>query len=266
MSKSIVTHLRPGVLRGRLSQLFPEATAVDALGNPLTPLDYVDALGRAWRAFGFVANGELVVTSGGGFEYLVVAGGGAGGNSSSASSTPAGGGGAGGLITGAITLSPNAFPILVGSGGFAECITTAMICSKPSAEAHKWLSNPFRRLVLSWRAFRVGWLSRGNDYAQQQAEILEAYIQAHTKGPKVAVKNSSNSDAPLWESVLVSLMMDVGVSEEEAELMPANKALLWYYIAAESKGLCEIIDVDKHTADADALDAALRAKFEALNG
>ena len=154
----------------------------------------------------------------------------------------------------------------VGSGGFAECITTAIICSKPSAEAHKWLSNPFRRLVLSWRAFRVGWLSRGNDYAQQQAEILEAYIQAHTKGPKVAVKNSSNSDAPLWESVLVSLMMDVGVSEEEAELMPANKALLWYYIAAESKGLCEIIDVDKHTADADALDAALRAKFEALNG
>lgn len=100
-----------------IQEKMPSATAVDSLGDPLTPIDYTDATDVDWRAFEFLEDGELIVEEEGTVEYLIVAGGGPGGNAFSSSPRYGGGGGAGGLIVGSIGLSEGTYEILVGEGG-----------------------------------------------------------------------------------------------------------------------------------------------------
>jgi hypothetical protein len=73
----------------------------------------VDVEGTTYRVHVFTATGNstFTVTRPGTVEYLIVAGGGSGGLDN------AGGGGAGGLLTGATTVSPQAYTITVGAGG-----------------------------------------------------------------------------------------------------------------------------------------------------
>jgi hypothetical protein len=89
------------------------ATAVDSVGDPLTPIDYTDSDGRDWRAFEFLDDGELVVTRAGQINALIVAGGGGGGSRIFGG----GGGGAGGLIQDTFNVSIGTHSIIVGSGG-----------------------------------------------------------------------------------------------------------------------------------------------------
>lgn len=76
----------------------------------------INVSGTTYRVHEFRSTREatLSVMKSGSFQYLLVGGGGAGaGNNSNAG----GGGGAGGLLTGTISLSAQAYPITVGSGG-----------------------------------------------------------------------------------------------------------------------------------------------------
>jgi hypothetical protein len=111
--------------------VFPQATAVDANNDALTPIDYTDGNSLNWRAFEFLDDGQLIVTVGGDFEYLVIGGGGGGGGGSGGPRAGAGGGGAGGYrcsVSGEssgggasaespLSLSANTYNITVGAGG-----------------------------------------------------------------------------------------------------------------------------------------------------
>ncbi|MDO8804068.1 MAG: fibrinogen-like YCDxxxxGGGW domain-containing protein, partial [Elusimicrobiota bacterium] len=70
-----------------------------------------------YRIHTFLASGTLTVNTGGSVEYLVVAGGGGGGSSGA---NYCGGGGAGGLLQGTVSVSPNAYSLVVGGGGAAQ--------------------------------------------------------------------------------------------------------------------------------------------------
>ena len=81
---------------------------------------YVNATGGTvttdgdYRVHTFYGSGTLTVSVAGNVDYLVVAGGGGGGSSNGAS---AGGGGAGGMRTGTLAVTVQAYPVTVGQGG-----------------------------------------------------------------------------------------------------------------------------------------------------
>jgi hypothetical protein len=102
---------------------YPDATAVDSLSDPLTPIDYTDSQGRNWRAFEFLTSGTLNITRGGAFEYLLVGGGG-GGASSNAISICCGGGGGGGFIHKSNSLPIGTIAVVVGAGGAGGPVST----------------------------------------------------------------------------------------------------------------------------------------------
>jgi hypothetical protein len=74
--------------------------------------------GGGYRVHTFNATSNFVLTGNTvSCEYLVVAGGGGGGGSSADGVAGGSGGGAGGMVIGTISLSPNTYPTVVGSGG-----------------------------------------------------------------------------------------------------------------------------------------------------
>jgi len=149
-----------------------------------------------------------------------------------------------------------------GTGG-SDGVLVSMLCSRPAADAARWLQNPLWRVRLAWRCVRIGWMMRRAGWAQEQTQALSEYLQAGTKGPTVIIEGqSSNSDAPVWESVLVSLMRDLSLTEAQADALELTQALLWYYVAKEQDGLCRVVNADLYRQQADELDAVLREKFK----
>jgi hypothetical protein len=164
--------------------------------------------------------------------------------------------------------------LLMAMGVDGETMTdnliAAMICSREWTVATKWIKSPWYRLLVAWRCFVIGWRKArkpDEDWLGVEALKLRDYMQHYSTAPNVLlVGEGKQSDAPLWESVMVSLMQNAGLSEADASSLPVNKALMWYYLIAEGNGLCTIVDADKYHGKADAMDAELRAKFEAVNG
>jgi hypothetical protein len=87
----------------------PESGVIATGGNQYD----IEVEGTIYRVhvFNTTGNSTFTVTKSGEVEYLIVAGGGGGGGDN------AGGGGAGGLLTGTITVTPQAYTITVGAGG-----------------------------------------------------------------------------------------------------------------------------------------------------
>jgi len=96
---------------------FVQATAVDALENPLTPIDYTDDEGT-WRGYEFLnTDDKLIVTVGGSIQYRCIGGGGGGGGINLNTTGGGAGGGAGGWLEGVLNVDPGEYLFTIGSGG-----------------------------------------------------------------------------------------------------------------------------------------------------
>jgi hypothetical protein len=88
-------------------------TGVEATGGTIIDTEIGGVLYRIHK-FTATGNSTFTVTKGGEIEYLIVAGGGAGGCGNS--NEGGGGGGAGGLLTGTVSVTPQAYTVTVGAG------------------------------------------------------------------------------------------------------------------------------------------------------
>lgn len=120
---------------------------------------------------------------------------------------------------------------------------------------------------LSWRAFRLHWLS-AVEVVTATTGLLE-WLQGQWRGPKTlqGPTEGEGSDAPVLASLLAACMSDLNLSEAGALALPVVRAQWLLALQAERQGLCKIMGEAYQDvfAQAKVAEARWREEQEALN-
>lgn len=125
------------------------------------------------------------------------------------------------------------------SASLFDLLTSVHICSQPYSKdvSLDEFSIPFR-VKLYARLF-------GQKYITRAANLFAAYIESHTRIPDFYIKGKPSAESigtPTLQSVKVSLMANLGLSEMEALNTPFSLAF-WNHLSwLEAQGTIQIID------------------------
>lgn len=144
------------------------------------------------------------------------------------------------------------------SPGIGDLFKAVHICSRSYSRKSSLddFKIPFRVKILSWLY--------GVNYLQAASSLFQDYLIEHTATPDFYMKDDGNQTkcgAPTVQAVKVSLMANLGMSEEEALNTPFSLAFWNHLTYMESQGVIQIIDEEevKRIADLKKCEAAIEA-------